>query len=143
MHDFGKAADGFQDMVKGQKGRWGHRHEVLWLAFLGCIANPDSSDYGWIAATVCSHHRDASEILDQKYDVTLSLDDTGLDVLAYGVSDTTYREMAEWMTQEGPGFAFALGVEGVFALDGPAHAAPTQVSAVASTVSALSSTLAI
>jgi CRISPR-associated endonuclease/helicase Cas3 len=33
LHDFGKAAKGFQDMLRGGK-RWPHRHEVLSLMFL-------------------------------------------------------------------------------------------------------------
>jgi CRISPR-associated endonuclease/helicase Cas3 len=33
LHDFGKAAQGFQGMLHG-KGRWKQRHEVLSLAFL-------------------------------------------------------------------------------------------------------------
>src|SRR6266550_5017049 len=38
LHDFGKAANGFQKMVKEKDVRWRRRHEVLSLAFLDWIA---------------------------------------------------------------------------------------------------------
>jgi len=37
LHDFGKAASGFQAVLRGGK-RWPHRHEVLSLAFVDWIA---------------------------------------------------------------------------------------------------------
>ncbi|RMH05454.1 MAG: CRISPR-associated helicase Cas3' [Nitrospirae bacterium] len=62
LHDFGKAASGFQAMLRGGD-RWVHRHEVLSLAFLDWIASnfpPDEQD--WLAAAIVSHHKDAGDI---------------------------------------------------------------------------------
>ena len=44
LHDLGKAASGFQHMLRGGK-RWGYRHEVGSLAFLGWrLPDPRSDD---------------------------------------------------------------------------------------------------
>jgi CRISPR-associated endonuclease/helicase Cas3 len=62
LHDFGKAARGFQGMLRGN-GPWKHRHEVLSLAFLDWIAaalRPE--EQRWIVAAIVSHHRDAADI---------------------------------------------------------------------------------
>jgi len=66
LHDFGKAARGFQAMLNGEE-RWTHRHEVLSLAFVDWIAPAltEKEQYAILAAIV-SHHRDASEI-QKKY----------------------------------------------------------------------------
>jgi len=60
LHDFGKAARGFQARLKGGEP-WQHRHEVLSLAFFDWIA-PALSEYeqSAIVAAIASHHRDAS-----------------------------------------------------------------------------------
>lgn len=62
VHDFGKAASGFQARLRGGE-RWPHRHEVLSLAFMDWIAPAfDSSDQAWVAAAIVSHHKDAEDI---------------------------------------------------------------------------------
>ncbi len=62
LHDFGKAARGFQECLRGG-ARWPHRHEVLSLAFLDWIADALSEEEEcWVAAAIVSHHRDADEI---------------------------------------------------------------------------------
>lgn len=62
LHDFGKAAHGFQGMLKGA-GRWKQRHEVLSLACFDWIAGALKEDERrWIVAAIVSHHRDAGEI---------------------------------------------------------------------------------
>lgn len=64
LHDFGKAATGFQARLRGGE-RWPHRHEVLSLAFLDWIASGLSQDEQmWIVAAIASHHRDAKDIQD-------------------------------------------------------------------------------
>jgi len=69
LHDFGKAAQGFQDMLHG-KGRWKQRHEVLSLAFLDWIAADLSVDeQSWIVAGIASHHRDAKTIDEIYHDL--------------------------------------------------------------------------
>jgi len=63
LHDFGKAASGFQNVLRGG-AKWGHRHEVLSLAFLDWLFPPEPANETrlWIAAAMVSHHRDAEEI---------------------------------------------------------------------------------
>lgn len=69
LHDFGKAARGFQEMLQGGE-RWRHRHEVLTLAFLDWIAPALSAEeLRWIAAAIVSHHRDAKKISELYADV--------------------------------------------------------------------------
>lgn len=62
IHDFGKVATGFQSMLTGGE-RFGHRHEVLSLAFLSDVA--DEATRRPIMLGVVSHHRDSKAILDQ------------------------------------------------------------------------------
>ena len=62
LHDFGKAAKGFQAMLR-EGPRWSHRHEVFSLAFLDWIEDSLSSDERrWVAAAIVSHHKDAKQI---------------------------------------------------------------------------------
>lgn len=64
LHDFGKAAAGFQARLRGG-ARWPHRHEVLSLAFVDWIVpalTPD--EQAWVVAAIVSHHKDAKEIAD-------------------------------------------------------------------------------
>ncbi|MDW8234506.1 MAG: CRISPR-associated helicase Cas3', partial [Roseiflexaceae bacterium] len=62
LHDFGKAARGFQQRLRGGPA-WSHRHEVLSLAFVDAIAHGFTEDeQRWLAAAIVSHHRDEPEI---------------------------------------------------------------------------------
>src|SRR5690606_36271077 len=66
LHDFGKAAAGFQSTLRGGK-RWDHRHEVLSLAFVDWIAPAFTlEEQMWLVAAIVSHHKDAEFIL-QRY----------------------------------------------------------------------------
>lgn len=63
LHDFGKAASGFQAVLRGGK-RWPHRHEVLSLAFVDWIAAAfTAEEQAWLAAAIVSHHKDAAAVL--------------------------------------------------------------------------------
>lgn len=62
LHDFGKAASGFQARLAGGP-RWNQRHEVLSLAFLDWISPAfNEKEQIWVLAAIVSHHRDASSI---------------------------------------------------------------------------------
>jgi CRISPR-associated endonuclease/helicase Cas3 len=65
MHDFGKAATGFQQVLKGEIPKYKQRHEVLSLAFLPWIATTDETKL--ITLGVISHHRDA-EMIEKMYE---------------------------------------------------------------------------
>ena len=58
LHDFGKAANGFQRQLRVGGARWDRRHEVLSLAFVPWIIGPNSSDYPWVVAAIASHHKE-------------------------------------------------------------------------------------
>lgn len=62
LHDIGKSARGFQEMLR--KGPpFSHRHEVLSLVAIGKLELPDE-DRALIAAAVATHHRDLPTIFE-------------------------------------------------------------------------------
>ncbi len=65
LHDFGKAASGFQKMLQGGKS-WGFRHEILSLAFLEWVFEAGSREYQMAASAIASHHRDF-RIIEETY----------------------------------------------------------------------------
>jgi CRISPR-associated endonuclease/helicase Cas3 len=66
LHDLGKAANGFQAMLRGGE-RFGERHEVLSLLFVDWIARGLSEqEQCWIVTGIVSHHRDQS-YLSERY----------------------------------------------------------------------------
>lgn len=62
LHDLGKSATGFQQQLR-EDYRWGHRHEVLSLAFLDWL-HPEPDDRRWMAAAIASHHKDLIDLQD-------------------------------------------------------------------------------
>jgi len=95
LHDFGKAAHGFQHMVKEKGVRWQRRHEVLSLAFLDWIAPSFSqSEQHWLLATIASHHRDASEII-KIYDGDMSPE--LVEGMVAELDEATVQGLWEWV----------------------------------------------
>lgn len=92
LHDFGKAATGFQKQVKPGGSRWGKRHEVLSLAFLDWLL-PDTkhTDYIWLSAAIASHHKDRSDI-ERRYPLDQDPED---DVLVDMVAELTPAALDE------------------------------------------------
>ncbi|KEF34472.1 hypothetical protein RDMS_06895 [Deinococcus sp. RL] len=88
IHDFGKAATGFQTMLSGGE-RFGHRHEVLSLAFLPDVADEETRQA--ITLGVVSHHRDAAVIGAQYF---------GEDHEARRIDTATVNALAEQLTEE-------------------------------------------
>ncbi|WP_420594263.1 CRISPR-associated helicase Cas3' [Deinococcus sp.] len=62
IHDFGKAASGFQAMLQPGGERFPHRHEVLSLAFVPWVT--DAATRQGVTLGVVSHHRDIGVIGD-------------------------------------------------------------------------------
>jgi CRISPR-associated endonuclease/helicase Cas3 len=61
LHDFGKAASGFQAAIRHKSIRWPQRHEVLSLLYVDWLFPPDhTGDRMWVLALVASHHREAN-----------------------------------------------------------------------------------
>lgn len=59
FHDFGKAAEGFQEALLGGE-RWNYRHEILSVPFVDCAVS--SNDF--TKMLVLTHHKDVNELLD-------------------------------------------------------------------------------
>lgn len=67
LHDFGKAARGFQERLNGAKNDWsehGHRHEVLSLGFVDWLFPKGHEDRKAVIAVIACHHKDADIIFD-------------------------------------------------------------------------------
>lgn len=63
IHDLGKAAPWFQDVLREERKASLGRHEVLSLAYVQWLVGDDPHDDApWIAAAVASHHKDIAEI---------------------------------------------------------------------------------
>ena len=56
LHDFGKAATGFQQQLTGGK-RWGYRHEILSAGFVAGIQLSQAAKEA-IGLTILTHHKD-------------------------------------------------------------------------------------
>jgi len=94
LHDFGKAASGFQTMLRTGE-RWGHRHEVVSLAFLDWIAPALSEpERSWVLAAIVSHHRDADEIAEQYNDIA---DPDPLVSLVAQLDEEAVRSLWRWI----------------------------------------------
>lgn len=64
LHDWGKTARGFQQMLRGGP-KWRLRHEVLSLAFVDWFSvGLTLQETSLLAAAVATHHRDLNELLD-------------------------------------------------------------------------------
>ncbi|MBW7883425.1 MAG: CRISPR-associated helicase Cas3' [Caldilineaceae bacterium] len=98
LHDFGKAASGFQARLRGGP-RWNYRHEVLSLAFVDWIEKGITQDERlWLVAAISSHHKDAEEI-EREY---APPDELGTDILVpllQEFSEQTLELLWGWLTQ--------------------------------------------
>ncbi|NTV62004.1 MAG: CRISPR-associated helicase Cas3' [Oscillochloris sp.] len=105
LHDFGKAAKGFQSRLQGGP-RWSHRHEVLSLAFLDWIApGLSSEEQTWVLAAIASHHRDADDIKR----IYPDLDDDPLTPLLAEVDRETVDYLWRWLNECATAWRDALG----------------------------------
>ena len=99
FHDFGKAATGFQVMLKGGE-RWGYRHEVLSLAFLEWVFVKGSPAYQQVASTIVAHHRDYP-IIDEQYISVHDPEDNGIEERWNNeISLSTIETLAKWTINE-------------------------------------------
>ncbi|MFL5626918.1 MAG: CRISPR-associated helicase Cas3' [Ktedonobacteraceae bacterium] len=119
LHDFGKAAAGFQTMVRdGEK--WGRRHEVLSLAFLDWItADFSQAEQQWILAAIVSHHRDANEIT-RVYDKRTSPE--LVEEMLAQLDEKTVRGLWRWLNESSASWIDALdlhrfGVQSISLVD--------------------------
>jgi CRISPR-associated endonuclease/helicase Cas3 len=98
LHDFGKAASGFQARLRGGE-RWPHRHEVLSLTFVDWITDgltPDEQP--WLVAAIVSHHRDASDI-QRLYAPPDDSDDDQLIARVAELDEVILRGLWRWLAK--------------------------------------------
>ncbi len=109
LHDWGKAAEGFQQLLRGEISRWGHRHEVLSVAFVEWIA-PDwpEDDVDFVVAAILSHHKDAGEI-ELEYPLDLD-EDSAIVELVGNLDESTIRMLWRWLTEAAPAWISDLGL---------------------------------
>ncbi|MBI2863670.1 MAG: CRISPR-associated helicase Cas3' [Chloroflexi bacterium] len=120
LHDFGKAARGFQDTLRGGP-RWHHRHEVLSLAFLDWVAvGLSEEERRWTAAAIASHHRDPNEIL-LSYNSLGDEEDDPVAALICEVSPDTVFGLWRWVEECSSSWISTLGFDAVGV--GPPHPA--------------------
>ncbi|WP_298483307.1 CRISPR-associated helicase Cas3' [uncultured Chloroflexus sp.] len=107
LHDFGKAARGFQYRLRGGPV-WPHRHEVLSLAFVDAIAHGFSDDeQRWLVAAIVSHHRDEAEIAKS---YPLGMRNDPLVELCNEVDASTIGLLADWLATCANPWRNALGL---------------------------------
>jgi CRISPR-associated endonuclease/helicase Cas3 len=105
LHDFGKAASGFQNMLRGGD-RWQRRHEVLSLAFLDWIAPAfTTEEQQWILAAIASHHKDAKEI-DKIYGTYPELAED----MIRQIDELAVRGLWRWLAECSESWIDTLGV---------------------------------
>jgi CRISPR-associated endonuclease/helicase Cas3 len=96
LHDLGKGAKGFQDILRDPKKKWSFRHEVLSLAFLPWVADENSEDFAWLAAAIASHHRDAPDLFE-RYRLDGPIADLDLEAAVAELADESILGVAGWL----------------------------------------------
>ncbi len=110
LHDFGKAASGFQQVLRGESPRWPQRHEVLSLAFTDWLFPPGHADREWIVAAIAAHHKEPCELYERYLADTDAAGDA-LAALGYEIDDQTLVALWRWLDACPRPWAEALGME--------------------------------
>ncbi len=112
LHDFGKAAVGFQSRLRGGP-KWPHRHEVLSLAFVDWLPDGLSEENQlWLVAAVVSHHRDASDIKWLYPPVHDEFDEDQIAELVTELDEETLRSLWRWLAECGNAWIDELDLSG-------------------------------
>ena len=111
IHDFGKAACGFQARLRGGP-RWPYRHEVLSLAFIDWIAGAfTGEEVPWVVAAVVSHHRDAEEIQNAYEPLEDPYEEDIVATLIAELPDESIRGMWRWLAECSADWIDSLGLD--------------------------------
>ncbi len=109
LHDFGKAACGFQARLRGGE-RWQHRHEVLSLAFVDWVLPGFSTDeHAWLVSAIAAHHRDLSEI-KLRYNEASDRDGREMQRLVDEIKPSVVAGLWHWLNNHAMPWANALGL---------------------------------
>lgn len=125
LHDFGKAAAGFQAILRpptGQPNQWAenyHRHEVLSLGFVDWLFPKGHPDREWVIGVIACHHKDAADVF-LRYGGTHAMRDLAdqdretitdtLTFLSGQIDVNTRRYLWRWVSECGPAWAAELGI---------------------------------
>lgn len=115
LHDFGKAASGFQAMLRKELERWPYRHEILSLAFVEWVFPPSHSDYQWIVAAIASHHKDFA-VIEHKYIYVSEETDEAIQEIVSQIDDATLLDLWRWLSECANQWINALGMTAVVEL---------------------------
>lgn len=96
LHDIGKMAKSFQSYLRGKSPPWRHRHEIFSLAFLQ-LFQFNEDDLLWITAGIASHHKDAREILEERYNLLLEPEDLALEELIDEIDEKVIHDVIQWI----------------------------------------------
>ncbi|WP_425059234.1 hypothetical protein SCACP_39110 [Sporomusa carbonis] len=98
IHDFGKAALGFQQMLRQGGKTWGHRHEVLSLAFVDWLDGLSEEEKYWIAAAVAYHHKEGADLSDLTLVIDGSEDDPVTKMITQ-LKEVTLQKLWRWLAE--------------------------------------------
>ncbi|MBN2393405.1 MAG: CRISPR-associated helicase Cas3' [Anaerolineae bacterium] len=112
LHDFGKAANGFQARLRGGE-RWPYRHEVLSLAFVDwVVADFTAEEMAWVVAAIVSHHKDANDI-QRLYPEPEEGDDDWLGELLIQIEPEALEALWRWLNTCAASWIAALELDKV------------------------------
>jgi CRISPR-associated endonuclease/helicase Cas3 len=108
LHDFGKAAEGFQKVMRREQHRFAYRHEVLSLPFVDWLFPEGTLDRQPVIALIACHHRDA-EVICKQYGKNILDEEDDATALIQQLSDSHARLLYRWLADYGMVWAEALG----------------------------------
>jgi CRISPR-associated endonuclease/helicase Cas3 len=109
LHDFGKAAHGFQAVMQRQTRKWGFRHEALSLAFVDWLFPDDHPDRSFVIAVIACHHRNANEIIKVYQRNPQGMDEDVGTYLIAQLEPVNVARLHRWLYEYGRSWAEALG----------------------------------
>ena len=99
FHDAGKMAKRFQEVLEGRSQSWYHRHEIASLAVLSPSFFNNEQELSWVIAGIISHHRDADEILEQRYNPKFSEEDLDLEGIIKEIDPDNVHDFLLWLDE--------------------------------------------
>ncbi len=114
LHDFGKAASGFQELLMqpGVVNHWRegrHRHEVLSLAFVDWLFPRGHQDRSAVIRVIVAHHKDEAAIIGQYGSSAPTADQQKrLDFLVSQISEPVANDLWTWLVHFGARWQSAL-----------------------------------
>ncbi|GIV64105.1 MAG: CRISPR-associated helicase/endonuclease Cas3 [Bellilinea sp.] len=109
LHDFGKAAAGFQQVLRGKARRWPYRHEVLSLAFIEWLADDlNETNQTLLTAAIATHHKDLPELEQDGYLNPPDEDSDPIREMLDNLSPEDCKALYNWLKDCGTAWLHAL-----------------------------------